>query len=277
MIRRLSVVGDAAGPDACPASNVAMTSYPVAANTVAYNIPRGGVFAGSNLESAPIADASDGMPLRPVGLGEATLVHGHVQKAVAHYAKSTHLPFLTDTGERTWGPLNVGDPIGDRTVPVVFTLLEMVDEEFVRFLQSHVLKEYPLWRILHCEDAGTPGLNLAVYPDAVSAGHRLPWESAAGQLSEWKDEVSKFRELRTGSLRRQLRQVEAVLSEKPCGFWKRKAPMIACAFDNYEGDKTLCTVWAVVRGRARMRKILMRLDCRMAVFMLSKRTGVWGQ
>lgn len=225
-----------------------MISYPAAAERVAYNVPPGGLFEGSNLEHAPTAQPYSEVPLEPVRLREATLVHEYVHNAIATYAKAKRLPYFTDMGERTWDASSVGDPYGDRTVPVVFTLLEMVTEDFVQFSQSNILRKYPTWRLHHCEDGDRPELNLAIYPDAMSAGRRVPSANAAGQLSEWRNEVTEFREVQIGPLRRQLRRVEAALSAKPPAVWKNEAPVIVCAFDNCQGDGTVNTVWVVVRG-----------------------------
>jgi len=227
-----------------------MLKYPNAADWVAYNVPAGGLLPDSNLENQPFIYAGSVAEVGPLQWGEACGVHEYVYRAIAKYRRASKLPLLTATCESTWSRLSVGDPLGDRTVPVVFTSFALIDERFVSFLQSDILTKYPLWRIVHCEDSDRPDLNLAVYPDAVSVGSGLASRNTARCLDTWREGIARFQEPRVGPRRRQLEFVQARVLSSPPKIWKSSAPVVIAAFDNDDGDRTVQAVWLVVYGKS---------------------------
>jgi hypothetical protein len=227
------------------------SNYPFAARyPIAYNIPP--------LESLPEWSNLGGSITRVVSTPhvgsltahESDLVHRYVEKAARAYIRAARLPKITELREKVWSLSNIGDPTGDRTVPIVFSYLPLAGEGFVSHLQAEVLVRFSDWRILHCESGDAMDLNLAIYPDAISVGREIFGGDPKVALATWRSRVLRFRETRNGPLRRQLNAVQTAVLARPYGFWLARSPAIVMAFDNYEGNAGQQTIWILSRGES---------------------------
>lgn len=225
-----------------------MDVYPAAMEWVAYNVPEGGLFSGSNLECSGVRHVITSLDAGPVDIEEADEVHEYAYAAIAQYRRAEGLPFLTRRRDKVWSRTSIGDILGDRTLPVVFSYLEMVDERLVAFLQGDILKRFPRWRVLHCEVNDRLDLNLAVYSDAISAGASPATADVGACLAAWRQRLACYREETFGPLVRQLDFLEARLRSNPPGYWRALAPLVVGAFDNFDGDQSWQAVWFLVRG-----------------------------
>lgn len=222
--------------------------YPKASESVAYNVSVDGLLEGSNLDTLPRVNATT--DLEPLSYIEAVRVHDYAYNAIAKYLITVRVPVLTELRERTWSLDSIGDPLGDRTLPVVFEDCTMVDSAFISFVQSDILTQFSSWRLLHCESSDRPELNLAVYPDAVSTGNGLPSKDASIDLMIWRHNIACFREPISGHLRRQLKCVQSAIVKIPPSRWRSSAPSVISAFDTHEGDGSLQAAWLMVHGKS---------------------------
>lgn len=225
-----------------------MHRYPVAAEHVAYNIRDGQIPEASNLSRMGLRYVSSEKSVTPVAYAESAAVHELTHKCVVRFMLARHIPNLSYIKTSVWSIDSIGDPIGDRTVPVVFSDHELVTEELIRYLQSEVLESFGLWRLRHVEEAERPDLALVIYPDMASIGQRQPTIDIDSVACEWRTAISHFRENSQGPTRRQLLFVERSLSGRSLRFLRSMAPSFIGTFDNAEGDRSMYSLWFVVRG-----------------------------
>ena len=226
-----------------------MSDYPSAADyPIAYNVLDGGVLSDSPLEGQPVRLVNSCQPIKALSWNESNRISKRAYRSVKEFVRNLQFPKLTELHERVWSLANVGDPIGDRTLPMVFNHLPLADVELISLLQSGVLLEFPEWRVLHCESRDTLDLNLAVYPDAISVGHEVFDRDFQDHLSRWRRDVRAFREPLDGPMRRQLNVLQRAILERPRGHWSRSAPVIMSAFDNHNGDRSFQSIWLLLRS-----------------------------
>lgn len=226
-----------------------MSDYPSAADyPIAYNVLEGGVLLDSPLKGQSVRLVNSCQPIKALSWDESNRISKRVYGSVKEFVRDLQFPKLTELHERTWSLANVGDPLGDRTLPIVFNHLPLADVELVSRVQSGVLREFPEWRVLHCESRDTLALNLAVYPDAISVGHEVFDRDFEDHLSRWRRDVRAFREPLDGPIRRQLSVLQRAILERPWGQWRRSAPLIMSAFDNHNGDRSFQSIWLLLRS-----------------------------
>lgn len=226
-----------------------MSDYPSAADyPIAYNVLEGGVLSDSPLEGQPIRLVNSPQTIKALSWDESNRISKRIYGSVKEFVRDLQFPKLTELHEMTWSLANIGDPLGDRTLPIVFNHLPLVDVELISLLQSGVFLEFPEWRVLHCESRDTLDLNLAVYPDAISIGHEVFDRNFQDHLSRWRREVRAFREPLDGPIRRQLNVLQRAILERSRGQWSNLAPIIMSAFDNHNGDRSFQSIWLLLRS-----------------------------
>jgi len=231
-----------------------MMKYPKASAYIAYNVPSDGI-----LEDMPLDDPSTKTVVVHPGIGaviweESEAALRVADQCIRKYLRNAKVPALSPTREPTWDLSNTGDCMGDRTVPTIFSYHPFVDERFFNFMASCFFTQFPDWRLLHVETSDALDLSLAIYPDAISVGHREASQDIPGELSLWRDRVDAYRRVSEQRKIQQLDFLESLLKSRTPSFWKSEAPSVLAVFDHdydaEEDDEPLWTVWILIKGES---------------------------
>ncbi|MDZ4818922.1 MAG: hypothetical protein SGJ20_08125 [Planctomycetota bacterium] len=224
-----------------------MFKYPAASEEVIYNIRPGELFEGSNLESLPYVFDTEKM--EPLDEYEPEYAHELVLRRVALYVNDRRLPKPTPLRWPTWSSDCIGDPTGDRTVPVI-SPLPLLTADFIEFVQQRILQQIPNWRLRYCEASDQPDLTLAIYPNAISVGNSPPVKDGTKQIQELRQRLEVREETVHGELIRQLREVQPLIRRKSPRHWRTAGVAALAKFEKADTAEPLQTIWLVQAGRS---------------------------
>jgi hypothetical protein len=142
-----------------------------------------------------------------------------------------------------WG---VEEKADDRTVTLDVEDLRLLTANTVKALQTKVLGNRPLWRILvHGE---SPTSVILIYPTLIRVGDRDPSSPLEPAIVGAVEEIARACEAREGSKRRQLAHLRAEIPPLLVKGIELK-PQVVAVFDRgYRGDPEALTLWLLLEG-----------------------------
>jgi hypothetical protein len=181
------------------------------------------------------------LPLFSVFEDECEGIAGLLRNEISGFLKKQRSPEYTVALEEVFGEYAIGEFPSDRTMCFFVSDLDAFTPEFVRLLQTRVLKKYPLWRLVAQYDEKVMG----IYPRGVWIGEQL----VAGEFDEnhpayvaWRIDADAYREEKYGPLGRQLTYVRSLIPAaipivRRCGF------SLLAAFDRYRPSDPGHSIW----------------------------------
>jgi hypothetical protein len=171
------------------------------------------------------------------------------------YLESIGFPLVNDYGESLLderafayrGEVNGFFEAIDRTMETPVSDPAMFTTEYIRHIQTTLLKKHPLWRLRIVGTWREGESSIMVYPDAVCVGDKCcPPCDLDEQLALWRRTTMDMRDKKNGRRLRQLRVARQFLKTRFSQI--ESAPVvIVAAFDNCHGDPSKHSFWVLYR------------------------------
>jgi len=174
-------------------------------------------------------------------LSERSAVAARLRDSVAGLLSARGFPSHNEILEEVFGQFSVGEYPSDRTMCFFVGDLRAFVPDFVQMLQTDVLADFPLWRLL----AQFEEMKVGVYPSGAWFGDEWiegRFEDRHPAYRRWWATAQEYRERRFGPLRRQLAYIRTQIPAAMAAA-RRDGFAFLGAFDRYRPEWTEQPIW----------------------------------
>jgi hypothetical protein len=181
------------------------------------------------------------LPSRRRFLAERSEIAARLRRSVAAFLSDSDIPSHNEVLEAVFDRFSVGENPSDRTMCFFVGELRAFTPDFVHMLQTDVLVDFPLWRLL----AQFEEQRIGVYPSGAWFGEEWiegRFDDRHPAYRQWWTTANEYRERRNGPLRRQLAYVRRlILGSMPIA--RRAGFAFLGAFERYQPHLAGQPIW----------------------------------